>query len=235
MEKKQFVRKGLIYLAILSVFIFVASCSLNNKETDPVPVTPVAFVSLYQASPDAPEFNILVDNQRINNGPFGYSDYTGYLRFRTGERKLSFSPYGANNVVVDTTVVFEQDKAYSLFVVDAYQKADIVILSDNSDQPAAGKAKIRVVNLSPDVQQVDFVTGSGTVLFDNQAFKAGSEFKEVDANVTDFVVKDNSGNTLLNLPSTSLQSGGFYTIVVRGYSAPPSGNNNVLSAEVLYN
>ena len=228
-------RAGMPWILACASLVFIVSCDSDDGED--VHPDPVSYVSLYNASPDAPDLNIVVDNRQINTYPFEYSDHTGYLRFYTGDRNLKFGPFNASNTVVDTTVTLENEKAYSIFVVDDFNKASLLILNDNSDEPASGKAKIRFINLSPDGGAVQLrAKGESTSLTEGKSFKSTTEFFEVDAKTFDFeVVSSDSGDAKLQIPGIELQEGWFYTILVKGYDTPPAGNTNELSAEVLVN
>jgi hypothetical protein len=234
MTKKLF-RVGMAWILACTSLVFIVSCDPDDGED--VQPDPVSYVSLYNASPNAPDLNIVVDNRQLNTYPFEYSDHTGYLRFYTGDRNLKFGPFGASNTVVDTTVMLENEKAYSIFVVDEFTKASLLILNDNSDEPTAGKAKIRFVNLSPDGGTVQLkVKGEATSLTEVEEFKEATEFFEVDAKTFDFeIVSPGATEPKLHLPGIVIQEGWFYTILVKGYETPPAGNTNVLSAEVLVN
>lgn len=224
-------------IAALIACASLLTTACDDDDNNNVQPSPVSYVALYNASPDAPDLSIVVDNRQINSYPFEYGDYTGYLRFYTGERNLKFEPFGANNTVVDTTITFEDDRAYSIFVVDEYNNADVLILDDNTDAPAAGKAKVRFINLSPDADAVQLmVDGEDMPVIGSQDFKEASDFTDVDADNYNFRITSDSNNELeLNVPDIDLQAGWFYTIVVRGYAEPASGNTNVLSAEVIVN
>jgi hypothetical protein len=226
-----------VMTGMLACVALAGMVSCNDDDDPQVEPIPVAFVSLYHASPDAPDLSVQVDNQQINNYPLDYSDYTGYLRFRTGDRNLKFGPYDANNVVIDTTVTLSEANLYSIFVVDEYDNSKVLVLNDNSENPASGKAKIRFLNLSPDSEEMSLrANGSQNPLFAGQAFTETSEFIEVDATGYDFQVTSTSGDdNVLSIPDIELRSGWFYTIVVRGYETPPGGNTNVVSAEVIVN
>ena len=232
---KSFFKKiKLVSLVGGGLALTLAGCKLDDNDAPEAPA--IAYVALYNASPNSPGLSIMVDRRVINNNSFDYADHTGYLRFYTGNRLLEFGPYGANNVVSDTTVNFAIDKAYSVFVVDTYQNQDVLILNDDVGQPASGKAKVRFLNLSPDAPDVNLaVAGNDTPLFKDQSFKEPSEFIEVDAKEYDFQVKLASGNSdmLLSLPDINLQDGWMYTVLIRGYHTPPGGSNAVLSAEVI--
>ena len=213
--------------------LVVTGCKLDNDEE---PLPSVAYVSIYQASPNSPGLNIILDEKVINGGEsFEYTDHTGYLRFFTGNRTLEFGPFGASNVVTDTTMKFEDAKAYSVFVVNTYQKVDLLVLNDDTSAPAAGKAKVRFLNLSPDAPEIDLqVVDTGVPVITGQSFKEASEFVEVDARKYDFQVKTASGtDMLLTLPNAALLEGWSYTIIVRGFKTPPVGSESVLSAELI--
>lgn len=226
--------KNYRFLSIVGgIFLLtVTGCDLDGDDPEPLP--PIAYVSLYQASPNSPDLDIILDDKVITNG-FEYTDHTGYLRFITGDRKLEFGPTGADNVVIDTTMKFEEGKAYSVFVVDTYQEADILILNDNTDAPADGKAKVRFLNLSPDAPEVNLAEADSlTPLFTGQIFKEDSEFTEVDARTYNFVVKSASGDeVLLSMPNAVLLDGFSYTVLVRGFKTPPGGSTTVLSSELI--
>lgn len=223
-------------LAICAAMALVATACDDDDDANIEPVE-TAYVSLYQASPDAPDLDIVVDNRRINTYPFNYTDHTGYLRFYTGERNLKFGPYGASNVVTDTTVTFEEGNAYSVFVVDEYTNLGILMFEDNEEPPAEGNTLVRFINLSPDAPSVDLmVAGETEAMFADQSFKEISGFMEVTADQYDFeVTGSEDGEVLLNVPDINLQAGWYYTVIVRGYTSPPAGNNNILSAEVIVN
>ena len=224
---------GLMFCA--GLLVMLSGCDLDDE--DAAEPEEIAYVSLYQASPDAPDLGIVVDNQQINAYPFDYADYTGYLRFYTGERNLKFRPFGASNVVIDSTVTFEDGVAYSVFVIDEYPDVGLMILEDNAEAPAEGNALIRFLNLSPDAPQVDLaVEGETDELFSEKSFKEEAEFIEVTADNYDFEVRTSDGDMVtLSIPDVTLQSGWYYTIVVRGYETPPTGNSNELSAQILVN
>jgi hypothetical protein len=233
-EIKKMNSRRLIGVGLACAFVALMTGCLD-KANEPVQLDPVAYVSLYNASPNAPELGVAVDD-RPAFSRFAYTDYTGYLRFSIGDRNLKFGPSDAANVVLDSTLRLEEGKAYSLFVADEYQKATLVVLNDNSDKPASGKAKVRLLNLSPDSPHADLsVKGENTALIGGRAFKETSDYIEVDAKVYDFSISVEGTTTKLDVPSITLQDGGFYTILVRGYQAPPSGNTNVVSAEVIRN
>jgi hypothetical protein len=228
-------KKALVILCTVSLLIALSSCDDDDdKNVQPVEV---AYVSLYNASPNSPDLDIVVDNRLINLYPLDYTDHTGYLRFFTGERNLKFSPYSANNVIVDTVFTLEPNNAYSIFIADTYESAEALLMKDNTEAPAAGNAKIRFINLSPDAPAINLsAEGEPESFYNDISFKESTEFTEVEADEYDFqIMSTDQEEVLLDVPDISLQPGWYYTLLVRGFQTPPSGNQNVLSAEVIVN
>lgn len=221
----------------LSCVMLLAFTSCLDDDDPKIENVPVAYVSLYHGSPDAPDLDIEVDGRQINAYPFEYTDYTGYLRFYTGKRNLRFGPYASSSINIDTTIEFDANQLYSVFVVDEFEDADVVVTHDNSDAPAKDMAKIRVINLSPDAGDIDLAAnGDEEAWSSDLAFKESSDFMEVDAAEYDFQVRSSANNDLLlSVPDIQLQPRYFYTIIIRGFETPPGGNGNVLAAQVVVN
>ncbi len=212
--------------------VVMTSCLDDDQANEPIPV---AYVSLYHASPNAPELDVFVDDRQVNRLEF--TDYTGYLNFYTGNRHFEISPLNASNALIDTTVTFTNGAFYSIFIVNNLSNVETLTVLDSASAPSSGKAKIRFINLSPDAGAFDVtVDESSSPLFAGQAFKTSSNFVELDAAESSFVLKASGGSDeLVSVSDAELQAGKFYTIIARGFVTPPSGNNNELSLEIITN
>ena len=220
----------------LAVIFLVPLTGCMDDEGETLEPIPTAYVSIYNAAPDAPELDVLVDNRQIFRQPLNYTDFTRYLNFYTGDRELKISSFNASSVLVDTTVNFQPDKAYSVFITDDVADLSAVVVEDNTDAPASGKALIRIVHLSPDAPAVDLVQEDGTSFFTNQPFKQASDFTEVDADTYDLMLNvAGSSDEVASIPDADFRAGGVYTIIVRGFATPPAGNTNSLSVQILNN
>lgn len=219
---------------LASLTLLITSCDLND-DNDVQPI-PVAYVSIYNAIPDAPELDLTVDNRLINPRAFEFGDNTYYQNFYAGTRKFQVMPFGANNVVADTTLTLVDQNIYSIFMVDVLTKAQIIVTNDSAAISEEGKVKVRLINLSPDASPVSLKVKDGAnALTQNQAFKSASGFVELDPNKYDFEIISSGGEAPILVPDIDLQSGAVRTIVVRGYRNPPAGNTNVIGAEVVTN
>lgn len=233
---KSNVKRIVWMLAFTTLMVAFAACD-NDDDDGLVEPAEVAFVSLYNASPDAPDLDIRVDSRQINNFPFEYGDYTGYLRFFTGDRNFRFGPFSANNAVLDTTVTFVNGEVYSVFVADEYSDLGLLVLEDGTEDADDGMAMVRFIHLSPDAPEVSLaVEGETGAVVGDLTFMEGSDFIGIDPDEYDFEVRTSSDdNVTLSVPDVELQEGWFYTILILGYDAPQAGNSNVLSARVIVN
>lgn len=231
--KKNRLNKLIMTICFAALVVGLSSC-LDDDDKGVQPI-PVAYVSIYHASPDAPGVDVYVDERAVNRLEF--TDYTGYLNFYTGNRRFKINPFNATNALVDTTLKFEDGAFYSMFIVNNLSNIETLAVRDTADTPESGKAKIRFINLSPDASALDvLVKDTDDPLFVEQGFKDPSAFVEIEAAKTSLVLKANGGNEeLVKVSDVDFRSGRFYTIIARGFVNPPAGNNNKLSVEVVRN
>jgi hypothetical protein len=223
--------RGLFFT--IALLVLMTSCMNDDGDVVNQPVE-VAYVSIYNAAPDAPDLDIVVDGRVINRNPFDYTSYSGYLNFYTGNREIQFNASNANSALIDTTFSFEDGKAYSLFAVDKLPDVEALLVVDSAASPASGRAMVRFVNLAPDAPAFDVTDAAGNSLFAGKGFKQATAFQELDANTYTFNVKSSTGSdTVVSAKDVEILPGRFYTIITRGFVNPPSGNTNVLSVEVL--
>lgn len=218
--------------------LMLSGC-LNDDDSHVVPEVPAAFVSLYHTAPDAPALDILLDNRRLNSRAFSYSDfnYVAYLRFYTGERELKFTPYNNSNTLLDSTITFEEDEFYSVFLINDNDGLDALVVEDELPDLGQGKAMVRIVHVAPDVEAINFTKAEAdSVLFNEIEFKNASEFKSIDAGTISFdLTSAEDDSELATVSNYKFAAGNYYTVVIKGYATPPAGNNNELSVQIIRN
>lgn len=234
MEK---VKSVMLAVMLLSLLV-VGTTSCDDDDPEVIEPVDVSYVSLYHASPNAPALDIFLNNRQVNYLPLRYSNYTGYLNVYSGARNMRVSPAAAENVILDTTLTFLVDRAYSLFYVNNLSDIEALLIRDSTVTPAAGQAAVRFVHLSPDAPAVDVIRidENRNTLLSDLAYLQASPFMMVESGLQSFEVNLANGSTaVLNIPDVTLLPGGIYTVVAKGYATPPPGNNNVLSADILLN
>ena len=221
-------------ISSIAFLLTMTSCLDSDDDTAPVDV---AFVSIYHASPDAPDLDVILDDEPLFNQPLEYTDFTDYLQFYTGSRDLAFNTYNATTELADTTFNFQNNKAYSVFVVDELSNLSTVIVEDEAETPGSGEAMVRFVQLSPDAPALDLTIGEeDSLVFSDRSFKQITDFTEIDADSYPMVLTDSETlDTLVSVSDADLDAGKIYTIIARGFLDTPSGNNNSLSIQIIEN
>jgi len=235
---------GKLLLPVLALGIFATSCS--DDDDDP---TPTARVSITHASPGSPDVDIYVDGTKVTATQLAYSSTTGisgnpYLTVNAGTRNIKVSPNGTLNVI-DANVNFAANNAYSVFAYDVLGSGTTLralVLGDDLTAPAAGKAHIRFLHLSPDAPNVDIElarTGATSINLNNIPYVGPTPaanlnvFTPVDAG--DYTVNVRPAGTptvVLNVPLT-FTAGKIYTIYAKGLLANGVGTATGLGASVI--
>src|SRR6185437_5656530 len=219
-------------VCLLSVSL--SSCLKENKNQNYMP--PAGLVSFTQASPDQPIINFYLDANKVNAYPLNYGENLDYFQAFAGKRTANFYNAGTSNTILSDTVTFNQNAIYSLFLTGTTTKPEMVVVRDTLNRPAAGKATIRFINLSPDAPAVSLAVQGGAVLATNEAYKQYSSFAAVTGNSTyTFEVRQGTTNTVLaTLPGITINSGFVYTIWFHGLVNNTS-NNDKLAADITTN
>ncbi|MCJ8167302.1 DUF4397 domain-containing protein [Pontibacter sp. E15-1] len=236
LSNKFSISRAAMFCFALLALAFTGCMDKNDTDT-PTPVE-VSYVNLYHGSPDGPDYNVMLDDEKINNQAFLYANNSGYFKLPAGSHKIAFTPVTATTSQVDITHTFKKDSIYSLFAVGQAANTEILILKDSLIAPVSGSAAIRLVNLSPDAPALDVVIAGAeaTPVFTGFGFKGNTQFKNIVSGTYSFKVKATGTDDVL-VPATSfeLNVGGNYTLIVRGFQTPPSGNTNVLSLQMIRN
>lgn len=201
-------------LFIAAAIISFSSCTKKNDDT-----TFYSSLSVTHASPDAPAVDIYIDNSKVTTTPFSFSNTTGYLKnLISGKRNIKVNVAGTTTNVINADITFDGNKNYSLFAIDSVSKLSTLLTVDDLTAPAAGKAHVRFIHLSPDAPAVDIAVVGGPVVFPNSSFKSVSAFTPLGAGTYNLEVRvAGTTNVALTLPSITLESGKIYTVYAKGF------------------
>lgn len=215
----------------LASTLLVSSC---NKDEDN-DTHEHSFVMVVHASPNAPGVDLLIDNSKKNTSALTFPNNTGYLMLDPGTRNVKVNVSGTSTTVIDANLSLTKDMNYSVFAVDSVSKISAVVLTDDLSAPAAGKAHVRFVHLSPNAPAVDVaVASSGAVVFGNKAFKEYTAFTPLDAGTYNLDVRvAGTSNVALVLPAITLEAGKIYTVFAKGFLG--GTGTEALGAEIIVN
>lgn len=173
-----------------------------------------ALVRAKHASPDAPAVDILVNGAKALSG-VSFPVASDYLPLLNGAVNLKVNVAGTSTTVINADLTLAARKAYSVFAVDLVAMLMPLVVEDDLRAPAAGKAKLRAIHLSPDAPKVDVWVNGSKVLTD-VPFKAASSYLEVPAGVTDVKIAVAGTTTVVLSATPTLKAGEIYTAAAVG-------------------
>ncbi len=223
-----------IAILMTAVAFSFASCKDDDDDMAPAPVPTYAGLMVTHASPDGPGVDLLVDNVKINNAALNYPDNTLYIPVTSGNRNIKVNVGGTATTVIDATLPLAANKSYSVFAIDSVSVISALAIEDNLANPAAGKAHIRFIHLSPDAPAVDVALDGGAVVFGDYTFKEYSDFTPLDAGTYDLEVRVAGTSTVaLDLDPIVLSAGKIYTVFAKGFLG--GSGSQALGAQIIIN
>jgi Domain of unknown function (DUF4397) len=231
-------------LAFAATSLLLTSCGKDPVTTTPV-VKEYAKVMLVHAATDASAVNLQIDGVTKGDS-VKYGTATAYNQAELTGKKIVVSALGAKTgakIAVDS-LLMNKDIGYSYFVYqenDAAKTVNMIKSVDNLALPVAGKGRVRLVHLIPDLQigvDVELVATNGSATtrsdFSNVKFKDIANFVDVAAGTYDVKVKlTGTTQLLITAPiSITIADGKLYTVVARGYAnsvAPRGGTLSVIN------
>ncbi len=215
-------------LLLVTGLLVFTSCDKDDDQT-------FASVLVTHASPDAPGVDLLIDDVKQNSAALPYPNNTGYLQAESGTRNIKVNVAGTTTTVINANLALTADKHYSVFAIDSVSNISAIAIEDDLSTPAAGKAHVRFIHLSPNAPSVDVaVASSGAVVFGDVAFKEGTAFTPLDAGTYNLDVRVAGTSTVaLVLPAITLQAGKIYTVFAKGFLG--GSGAQALGAEIIVN
>ena len=228
MKNKISIFLSTILFASITLF---TSCKEDESNDD----KSYAKVLVTHASPNALGVDLLVDNSTQNSSALTFPNNTGYLQVESGTRNIKVNVTGTSTTVIEANLMLAKDNNYSVIAVDSVSKISAIVLADDLSAPAAGKAHVRFIHLSPNAPAVDVaVASSGAVVFGNKAFKEYTAFTPLDAGTYNLDVRVAGTSTVaLVLPAITLEAGKIYTVFAKGFLGGTGAQ--ALGAEIIVN
>lgn len=170
------------------------------------------------ASPDAPLLAFLNGGATVfSNVPFKAN--SGYVTSASGARQIDLQAFGVtSSSVASKTFALSGGADYTILAVNRFTAIDVAKLDDNNLLPAAGKVRVRFVNLNVDNASVD-VLANFSKSVSNLAYLSGSPYQELDAGNYAFAFNTSNANVVVATTDTlTLETGKVYTLFLFGTS-----------------
>lgn len=140
-----------------------------------------ARVRAVHASADAPEVNVLVNDEvALSDVPFGIG--SEYLTILSGETNLKVNAAASNATVIDADLGIDAGTDYTVAAVNFLASIEPLVLVDDNSQPEVGNIKLRLVHAAPSAGLVDIYITAGK-----------DDISSIDPAIEDFDFKQDSG------------------------------------------
>jgi hypothetical protein len=175
--------KQITALSFLACMTVLTGCSDSNNN-NPIPLNS-ASVRVLHGSPDAPNVDILVDNQVVL-ADVPYKAASQFLSIASGNRNIKVNVAGTSTTVIDANLNLATDSFTTIIAKDFVAQIAALVLPDEGSPASGNLLRIRVVHGSPSAPAVDvYVTAPGadinaaTPTLLNVAFEDVSDFLEI--------------------------------------------------------
>ncbi len=197
------------------------------------PITRISQVLLVPLSPNATACDFSI-NGTLYATTVNYSTTAGTIRYtlpyytitpKTGST-IAYNATGTPNPFATITKDLVDEKVYSTFLIDSFNKVKAVLVTDDLEDPSPAKIKIRFFHFSPNTVPLDVVIMGGTgKLFTNRSFNDQAtntdfeKFIEIDAGTYTFLFNNaTTGATVYTTSSQVLITDRIYTLAARGFT-----------------
>ncbi len=188
------------------------------------------FLSIIHAAPLIGTLDVSIDKNRLGLKYFGYTDRIDYFRTFAGQK--TFSVYGAEaqNPLFSKGLQFDGGKYYTVLIADTLSRMDAVMFRDSSQAPGPDSVKIRFINMSPDVGNLDlYVRGQEIKVAENIGYKEASSFISINAGRNLALDARPAGEKSIwaSVPLINLLNGNIYTIWATGFVRLTTDNGRI--------
>lgn len=207
--------KKLLFTSILLCTIFLIQSCKKEPEA-PIPQEHGAHISLMNVCNGSKEVNATIKNltytlfQRLN-----FLSISGYYVIAPDEYQITFTTVPTSKLLSTTKSTLEYEKYYLAMVIGQAGRARILVTENRTDNPQAGKARIRFINVSPDSCSVD-VMGNSSTIFPMINYKEVTSYVEVNAGTFNVAAKRNSEGDVLTEDNFDLEEQRNYTLLLIG-------------------
>jgi len=204
-----------------TLFLLI-TCSLalvSCKKHDPdVVVNGASKVKMINAVQTESNQEVYFDGTKLTSTALAFAESTDYLKVNSGSRNVSFK--GINNVTTQGIINFTPSLTYTTFLVsDRNGNREVVSYEDNLSNTEAGKAKIKLINLTPNFTTgINVTVQGGTQFVNGLQYKEASNYFTVDAGMNLRFNVLGSGS-IKTIDGTLLEGGKIYTIWFSGVTA----------------
>jgi hypothetical protein len=173
-----------------------------------------------QASPDAPQVNLLVEGKSVATG-LGYMNATGYISLHSGSQHVQVVPVSGGSPILDTSVNIVSSGNQTLILTGLVSSAHSLLLTDGGTTATTGDGNVRVVNASSNAGTADvYIVPAGNSIAGipptvaNLVFDTGIGYQLVPTGAYEVIMTTpGTKNAFLDTGSINLAASANQTVV----------------------
>jgi hypothetical protein len=187
------------------------------------------YIRTSHLAPAAPVVDVYLNDQKVFSD-VAFKSVTEYLPIPNGQYDVTVYRVGEKtNPIVDARGVMLEDATYTILAAGfGAGKATSTVVFEDWIEPIATRARLRVINASPDTPNLELALPGGLHILPQVIFKTASKYYTLPANTYDLAVRVDKRNDLI-LRDVKLEKGKVYTAFVVGRRA--DGTLNYLLTE----
>lgn len=204
-----FIMTLLCLAAVATVFTPRGAAAQDTTKAD-------ATLRIVHASPGAPAVDVLLDGQPFATN-LAFATATDYAPMPEGKYKLQVVPtgQGADSAVVEQDVQLDSGQAYIFSVQKPLNDIEGKLYQVDLDAVDSGKARVRVVHVSPNAGDVTVAVTGGDDLFKGVGEFSTTDYKDVDAGAYSLDVKKDD-QVVYTASNLDIKAGRVYDIFAIG-------------------
>jgi Domain of unknown function (DUF4397) len=214
-------RSSLRGVAAASVAAVLALVGALTVATQAHAEGPVGYVRLAHLSPDTPKVDVYVSKVGDTAPPqvfehVGYGIMTSYMPLPVGTYAVAMRTEGApasSPPVLTTQVTVAEGGAYTVAGVGKFAGLGLKVLTDDLSRPAAGQAKVRVIQASVNAPVLDVELTDGTLVAKGATFASTTDYRIVNPGTWTLRLRPN-GSSVATTLGADLAAGSVYSLLV---------------------
>jgi hypothetical protein len=193
-----------------------------------------ASIRFVHASPDAGAIDVIADGAVVaENVAFGSA--TDYLAMPSGKHQVQIVPTGstAESAVLDEEVDLDGGGAYIFAAAGLLNDLQSKLYEVDLDDLDENQARVRLIHLAPDQDNIDLAISGGDELQDDVDFPNASDYDDIDAGTYDLDVREHDGDAVVaSAPGTEIQAARAYDILLLGQASADNLSTLILETRV---
>ncbi len=211
--------RGLVVLAAAALLTVTGLTTASAADTQP---STGGWIRLAHLSPDTPSVNVALTSfadstSMLKLSDVGYGDVSGYQKVPAGRYVASMTPAGGSRTstpAISAPVTVQDGRAYTVAAVGDNANLRGTVLEDDLRTPAAGSAKVRLLQAAVSAPKATVTAVDGPVLAKDAVFGSATGYATIPAGLWTVEIDPTEGSAASADAKVTATPGSVNTIIV---------------------